>query len=388
MERRAGGDLDAGAASTAPIHIGQGHAHRDNGLHPRANAMFDACDTPGQGMYASPQDPQLFFLQDEDDLDDGDAPVISIDQGRGLMMGGGHGGGHGGGGGHRHHLEHHGYQPAEPQPSVSREFSRGSHGSMGSFPTIPEDFVPVDTEDEFTNEQFAMAEAAIMANGPAGVPQLTDDFGVRYGVESIQPMGGMHSTGTPLPGRGMGGRVASMPNFSVGMGREEALPSPSDVHRPPVYSYSGHDGGRDDIASGGGRGVAASTAGGLRRSMVQKSYSTNDLSSLASKYDVPHAQFLTAPNMRKGKGGRQPKMDPRMDPNIDPKKAKRILANRLSAAKSKLKQKTAMENLKVCIQGLERSKLDLEHEIMQLQSVYEAELAMNDRLWHLKRERF
>ena len=62
MERRAGGDLDAGAASTAPIHIGQGHAHRDNGLHPRANAMFDACDTPGQGMYASPQDPQLFFL--------------------------------------------------------------------------------------------------------------------------------------------------------------------------------------------------------------------------------------------------------------------------------------------------------------------------------------
>ena len=79
-------------------------------------------------------------------------------------------------------------------------------------------------------------------------------------------------------------------------------------------------------------------------------------------------------------------MDPRMDPNIDPKKAKRILANRLSAAKSKLKQKTAMENLKVRIQGLEQNKIELEHEIMQLLSAYQAELAMNGKLWELKRE--
>ena len=46
---------------------------------------------------------------------------------------------------------------------------------------------------------------------------------------------------------------------------------------------------------------------------------------------------------RKGKGGRQPAMDPRLDPNVDPKKAKLILANRLSAARSKMKQKSHVE---------------------------------------------
>ena len=32
-----------------------------------------------------------------------------------------------------------------------------------------------------------------------------------------------------------------------------------------------------------------------------------------------------------------------MDPSVDPKRAKRILANRLSAAKSKLKQKSQVQ---------------------------------------------
>lgn len=49
---------------------------------------------------------------------------------------------------------------------------------------------------------------------------------------------------------------------------------------------------------------------------------------------------------RKGRGGRQPAVDPRHDPEIDPKRAKRILANRESAARSKLKQKLLMETLK------------------------------------------
>ena len=53
--------------------------------------------------------------------------------------------------------------------------------------------------------------------------------------------------------------------------------------------------------------------------------------------------FLNPRNKRKGKGGRQPAMDPRLDPNVDPKKAKRILANRLSAARSKMKQKSHVE---------------------------------------------
>jgi len=61
--------------------------------------------------------------------------------------------------------------------------------------------------------------------------------------------------------------------------------------------------------------------------------------------------MIHAKARRKGKGGRTPAQDPRLDPNIDPKKAKRILANRQSAARSKLKQKLVTECL--------RAKLDL-----------------------------
>jgi hypothetical protein len=38
-------------------------------------------------------------------------------------------------------------------------------------------------------------------------------------------------------------------------------------------------------------------------------------------------------------------MDPRLDPTIDPKRAKRILANRLSAARSKSKQRGHLDVL-------------------------------------------
>jgi hypothetical protein len=50
---------------------------------------------------------------------------------------------------------------------------------------------------------------------------------------------------------------------------------------------------------------------------------------------------------RRGKGGRQPGIDPHLDPNVDPRRAKRILANRQSAARSKLKQKVMAETLRV-----------------------------------------
>lgn len=332
------------APNTAPIYI----SSRDT-MHPRAGAMLDACDT-GQGMYASPTDPQTFFLH-EDDEDD-DAPVMTIEAGRNLIL-----------------ENDENDQERERSQSLSRGFSRGSHGSMGSFPPIPEDYVPLNGDEDYTSERFAMVEAEMLARGAAGVPQL-DDFSVRYGGPGQgigQGVGGL--------GRGMVPRVASMPNFSVGMGRvtsseslEEMVASPSE-RGPTAFTSS--------------RGEAE--VGRSRR--VPKSFSTNDLSSLVMKYDVPHAQFLTAPSLRKGKGGRQPKMDPRMDPNIDPKKAKRILANRLSAAKSKLKQKTVMDGLKVKIQGLEQNKVDLEREIAHLESAYHAELATNSSLWGMRRER-
>eukprot|EP00798_Chlamydomonas_sp_ICE-L_P001320 gene1320-32673_t len=49
---------------------------------------------------------------------------------------------------------------------------------------------------------------------------------------------------------------------------------------------------------------------------------------------------------RKGRGGRLPAADPTSLPGVDPKRAKRIIANRESAARSKMKQKVVMETLK------------------------------------------
>jgi hypothetical protein len=52
--------------------------------------------------------------------------------------------------------------------------------------------------------------------------------------------------------------------------------------------------------------------------------------------DLPPAilpLLIANSTQRRGKGGRQPAQDPRLDPKIDPKRAKRILANRMSAAR-------------------------------------------------------
>lgn len=59
--------------------------------------------------------------------------------------------------------------------------------------------------------------------------------------------------------------------------------------------------------------------------------------------DEQHKSYLTPAYRRKGKGGRQPAGDPRLIPGMCPRKARRILANRLSAAKSKQKQKNQVE---------------------------------------------
>lgn len=69
------------------------------------------------------------------------------------------------------------------------------------------------------------------------------------------------------------------------------------------------------------------------------------------------SMLLFRPNKKKGKGGRQPAKDPRLDPNMCPKRAKRIVANRLSAAKSKQKQKEQIE------------KLQLQHDTLTIQTL-------------------
>ena len=98
---------------------------------------------------------------------------------------------------------------------------------------------------------------------------------------------------------------------------------------------------------------------------------------------LPHAQFLTAPHMRTGKGGRKPSIDPRMDPSIDPKKAKRILANRLSAAKSTLKKKQRMEVLTARIDALMQTRAVMESEVAELELRFCAEVQRNAELKRL-----
>jgi len=110
-----------------------------------------------------------------------------------------------------------------------------------------------------------------------------------------------------------------------------------------------------------------------------RSRSANDISDL-SKYSVPHSEFLTPPHLRKGKGGRQPAADPRLDPKIDPKKARRILANRLSAAKSKLKQKSAAEGMKQRLEMLKLQKQGLVSEVSKYEEACMVEETERERL--------
>ncbi|KAK9868070.1 hypothetical protein WJX84_003355 [Apatococcus fuscideae] len=77
--------------------------------------------------------------------------------------------------------------------------------------------------------------------------------------------------------------------------------------------------------------------------------------------------YLTPPELRKGKGGRQPALDPRLDPNVDPKRAKRILANRLSAARSKMKQKSHVDGLRERANTLTKQRTHLQDEVRTLE---------------------
>ncbi|DBA86194.1 TPA: hypothetical protein ACH3X1_005701 [Trebouxia sp. C0004] len=90
--------------------------------------------------------------------------------------------------------------------------------------------------------------------------------------------------------------------------------------------------------------------------------------------------YLSPRNKRKGKGGRQPAMDPRLDPNVDPKKAKRILANRLSAARSKMKQKSHVETLRRRIDVLSKQKSDIKASMTAAKSSCESKAGDNDSL--------
>ncbi|KAI3436031.1 hypothetical protein D9Q98_002088 [Chlorella vulgaris] len=122
-------------------------------------------------------------------------------------------------------------------------------------------------------------------------------------------------------------RIASMPNLHLSLEEASSAGPPAAQRRrtsgraralPRSRSHSDLS-----LAHGGNRTAVASDE--------------------LERYNVPHLPFLTPPHLRKGRGGRQPAIDPRLDPSVDPKRARRIMANRLSAAKSKLRQKNSAQ---------------------------------------------
>ena len=56
-----------------------------------------------------------------------------------------------------------------------------------------------------------------------------------------------------------------------------------------------------------------------------------------------HAEHMTPHHKRTHKGGRAPAADPRDNPEYTPTQARRIMKNRLSAARSKLRKKAATQ---------------------------------------------
>lgn len=150
-------------------------------------------------------------------------------------------------------------------------------------------------------------------------------------------------------------RVASMPNlqsYMPGIGKMvPSGPSEMDLRRKALTRSAG----------------------------MPRSRSANDVTDL-TRYAIPHSEFLTPPHLRKGKGGRQPAADPRLDPRIDPKKARRILANRLSAAKSKLKQKSATDGIRQRLEMLRMQREGLVSEAFKYEEAYMAQESEREAL--------
>jgi Basic region leucine zipper len=171
-------------------------------------------------------------------------------------------------------------------------------------------------------------------------------------------------------GRGGVPKVASMPNLQLagtslgGNGGSNTNLHALAVRRAAVAAAIAGEG---PVPVSLNAAAPSTTTTNIRTSTrMPRSRSANDVSGLGRYAAIPHSGFLTPPHLRKGKGGRQPAGDPRMDPRIDPKKAKRILANRLSAAKSKLKQKSAAEGLKQRVEMLRLQREGLATEVSTL----------------------
>lgn len=148
---------------------------------------------------------------------------------------------------------------------------------------------------------------------------------------------------------------SSVQHTLVGQGPRTSVSGASE-HQPTgsmMYSAGAPSSSNGYGQSGQGQGVpeALDTLQRIGISPAAPSSGTRpdslpDVNKLLSEIPEELIPHVVEKANRRGKGGRQPAIDPRMDPNIDPKKARRILANRQSAARSKMKQKLLVETLR------------------------------------------
>lgn len=261
------------------------------------------------------------------------------------------------------------------QPSAQRTaaatanaFAHHTPASVSGQPTLQPTFIPtaattgLETFRHYNSSEYG--DGAGLSASPSTISLTSSgggdlDVGLHLGTFTMGQIGG----------RGGVLRVASMPNLQLagtslgGNGGSNSNLHAFAVHRAAVAAAAAN------AAAGEGSPSTAAAPSGIRtssRAGMPRSRSANDVSGLDRYAAIPHSGFLTPPHLRKGKGGRQPAGDPRMDPRIDPKKAKRILANRLSAAKSKLKQKSAAEGLKQRVEMLRLQREGLATEVSSL----------------------
>lgn len=252
--------------------------------------------------------------------------------------------------------------PSPPlHPPSSTLLGTSAPASWNSFPTIPEHAeLHVQTLQQYRTPRFGTGSHS---------PASSDQDDVPHGVPRVASMPNLHFLSSNSPAMAIPQEETSVTLNMMAMAHtagettgalaDQGTFLASSLSTAPV-SLGPH---RHSLRS------RAAMAAATHR--MSRSRSANDVADLA-RYSVPHSEFLTPPHLRKGKGGRQPAIDPRLDPRIDPKKAKRILANRLSAAKSKLKQKSAVEAMRQRVEMLRLQGASLRSEVDSLSSACSA----------------
>ncbi|GIM09894.1 hypothetical protein Vretimale_13700 [Volvox reticuliferus] len=275
----------------------------------------------------------------------------------------------------------------------------GPRGPMSVQPSLGPARRPVQQPSYVTHGSFTTAAGSVAKYSGGGSAENGDEHVEGEVVEGGQPAGG--SADGNADGEGGGGvdgdgeaEAAAEDSWlpggsaggSAGGGRRRTTEDGEANQRRPrrkiaVRRVKGRAAGaanRRESAGGGAGGIpggVASAASGdelqigarptLEQLLSQSVDTVADLEVLGD-LEPQTVSALLEKVQRKGKGGRAPAEDPRLDPSIDPRKARRILANRISAARSKLKQKLILEGLKARYQQLLSSKNEYSRELAEL----------------------